>query len=648
MKTVHPETSIVIRTFNEESSLPALMKAIATQTYQDFETLVVDSGSYDRTTLIAQEFGARLIKINSEDFTFGYSLNVGIKNANGKYIVIVSAHTEPLDDTWLEKLIAPLKRSDVAMTYGKQVGNEISKYSEIQDFKRTYGNEPLELTNGSYFANNANSAINKNLWEEHPFDESLAGLEDLEWAQHWTHRDYKIVYEPQAGIYHIHDESWRQVYRRFFREAVAAHIIGIKNTVHIPGIFFDEISLTLRDVVRSLRDRVALKSFYPILAYRTMKYLATFMGIVKGKMTVTNVEGRQSLYFSNKSSAVIFHEPGRATIEQVDTPTPNPSEVLIKVAYEGVCGTDLEIYHGNLGYYKNGMASYPIVPGHELSGWVTRVGANVKDLEEGDRVVVECIQSCGKCSQCKNNNWIACEQRKEVGVMRLNGGYAEYIVTPARFVHKIPEKLDMKKAALCEPLAVVIKGVKKLEKVVADVNGEGNKKYVVIGAGPIGHFCAKLLAMNNKKVLVFDRHSKRLECFSDPLIEIEPDLEKICQESIFVEATGDPNILHKLVEGSPAGSIFLLLGLPYSRREFDFQNIVAFDKTIIGSVGSSFDDFDAALEILPGIDTEPFLQNIIPLSDFEKAWESCKQGQYLKTILEVNSDQYDLSGAGHE
>ena len=640
MSTVQPETSIVIRTFNEESSLPTLLRAISRQTYRDFETLVVDSGSYDRTIQIAQEFDARLVKINSEDFTFGYSLNEGIRHARGKYIVIVSAHTEPLADTWLEKLVAPLKRREVAMTYGKQVGNGISKYSEMQDFKRTYGEEPLELTNGSYFANNANSAVKKDLWEEHPFDESLAGLEDLEWAQHWTNRDYKIIYEPQAAIYHIHDENWRQVYRRFFREAVAAHMIGIKKVVHIPAVFVDEIHWAIRDVIYSLRDKVALKSLYPIAAYRTLKYVATFMGIVKGKMTMRNVEGRQNLYFSNKSHAVIFHEPGRATIEEVDTPTPNPSEVLIKVAYEGVCGTDLEIYHGNLGYYKNGMASYPIVPGHELSGWITRVGANVKDLQEGDRVVVECIQSCGKCRQCLNKNWIACRQRKEVGVMKLNGGYAEYIVTPARFVHKIPAALDMKRAALCEPLAVVIKGVKKLEMLVAHANGERITKYAVIGAGPIGHFCAKLLALNNKKVLVFDRHPKRLQCFSDPLIETESDFEKICQQTIFLEATGDPDILHSLIERSPAGSIFLLLGLPYSRREIDFQNIVAFDKTIIGSVGSSFDDFDAALEILPGIDTEPFLQNIIPLSDFKKAWESCERGEYLKTILEVNPDNF--------
>ena len=114
-----PETSIIIRAFNEQKYLPHLFTAIERQTYQDFELIVVDSGSYDRTPAIAQEHGARLVRIESRDFTFGFSLNVGIRQSLGRYIAIVSAHAKPVDSFWLSCLIDPLRDDEVSMVYGR-------------------------------------------------------------------------------------------------------------------------------------------------------------------------------------------------------------------------------------------------------------------------------------------------------------------------------------------------------------------------------------------------------------------------------------------------------------------------------------------------------------------------------------------------
>ena len=127
-----------------------------------------------------------------------------------------------------------------------------------------------------------------------------------------------------------------------------------------------------------------------------------------------------------------------------------------------MCGTDVEIFEGRLGYYKLGMAKYPIIPGDELSGTVVSLGKKVTDLIEGDRVVVECIQGRGTCPECKRDSAITCRERREVGVIGTDGGYAEYLVTRARYAVKIPEELSMNKAALAEPLAVVIKGLRRL------------------------------------------------------------------------------------------------------------------------------------------------------------------------------------------
>ncbi len=111
----HPETSVVIRTFNEERFLPNLLAAIEQQTYRDYETIVVDSGSLDRTREIAAQKADKLLSIESRDFTFGHSLNIGIQQTSGKYIVIVSAHTLPFDEHWLGKLIEPLRDDKIAM-----------------------------------------------------------------------------------------------------------------------------------------------------------------------------------------------------------------------------------------------------------------------------------------------------------------------------------------------------------------------------------------------------------------------------------------------------------------------------------------------------------------------------------------------------
>jgi len=337
-----------------------------------------------------------------------------------------------------------------------------------------------------------------------------------------------------------------------------------------------------------------------------------------------------------KGKAVVVLGPHRAVFKEVAYPKPRPDEVLIKVAYEGVCGTDLEIYEGHLGYFKSGMSKFPLTPGHEFSGWIVECGKGVNSVKAGDRVVVECIQGCGECEQCKSSNPIACHDRKEVGVMKLNGGYAEYVVVPARFVHIVPEGIDLKMASMCEPLAVVHKGISRLQAFASKMNFGEEVRYAVVGGGPIGYLSAQLLASFGRKVVVYDRHPKRLSYYNNPLISTECEMSRIRKFAVFVEATGDPDALHELLDNSRTGSTFLLLGLPYSRRSFSFESVVAFDKTIIGSVGSSSVDFAAALRLLPQLDVRPLLKSIVPLKEYTQAWENFTQRKFLKTILEVS------------
>ncbi len=321
------ETSIVIRAYNEERHLPALLAALARQRYRDFETLLVDSGSLDRTRDIAAEAGCRIIRINSHDFTFGFSLNEGIRAAEGRFIGIVSAHTVPCDEDWLEHLVSPLRDPTVAMCYGRQFGMSSSKFSENEDFRRTFGSERRELRPPHFFANNANSAVRRDLWVKYPFDGSLSGLEDIDWAKHWMERGHKVIYEPRAALFHIHQETWRQVRRRYYREVVAARRIGIVSPPDVGRECLAEMKRAAADLCRAFfpfQNPAAARlnmfqRFVEIALFRANKLYATYKGLTEDHPMESEAE-RYALLFERPNSAVVIRGAHHAAIENVELP----------------------------------------------------------------------------------------------------------------------------------------------------------------------------------------------------------------------------------------------------------------------------------------------------------------------------------------
>jgi threonine dehydrogenase-like Zn-dependent dehydrogenase len=260
-------------------------------------------------------------------------------------------------------------------------------------------------------------------------------------------------------------------------------------------------------------------------------------------------------------------------------------------------------------------------------------GTNVDHFQIGDPVVAECIQSCGECEDCQRENFLGCAHRSELGVIGRNGGYAEYVTVPGKFVHRLPPDIDLVAACLCEPLAVAIKGMKRLRRTWRRKEKKDSKSCAIVGAGPLGHLCARVLANWGHRVTVFDRSTPRLEYFTDSAIETAQDLNRLDRFDNIIEATGSPDALDKILRISRAGSTILLLGLPYAHRNFTFESIVAYDKIIIGSVGSSAKHFKTAIELLPDIDTRAFTRKILPLSEFKTAWQLAESQQYLKVIL---------------
>jgi 2-desacetyl-2-hydroxyethyl bacteriochlorophyllide A dehydrogenase len=623
-----PETSVVIRAFNEERWLPEVFASLNSQRYKDFEVLLVDSGSVDRTRDIAAENGARIIRLRSEDFTFGHSLNVGLSESRGRLVAIVSAHAIPADEHWLERLVAPLRNPDVAMVYGGQRGHAISKFSEVQDFERIFPAHALPVDARDPFANNANSAVRKDLWESHAFDVGLPGLEDIEWAIHWSHRELQVVYVPDALVIHVHSETWPQVRRRYYREAIAARWVGIRLLRHIPGEIWRELCWCGKDLwVAASRQRLMALAG-EILRFRYEKTVGTVLGIIESKR-LNNPAKKAEVFLQQEFRALAVHGPNRVRFEDRIVPSLKPGEVLIRVSHVGICGTDVEIIDGTLGYFKSGIASYPIVPGHESSGTVVALGPRVTELAEGDRVVVECIQGCGECEACRRDDAIQCRERREVGVIGQDGACATYLVARARFAHRVPDRVSLAQAALTEPLAVVYKGLRRLGSVAI---GDQSRECVVIGAGTIGHLAARLLAARGHSVTVIDRSEMRLKALNDAVATAET-LDDAGRFDWLIEATGQTAALNQLLQESRAGSTLLLLGLPYAEQAFSFESIVAYDRTVIGSVGSSAHDFREALATLPKIDTTQFLSNTLPLADFQKALTIARSQSVLKVML---------------
>ncbi len=626
-----PETSIVIRAFNEERWLPELFEALHRQQYRDFETLVVDSGSIDRTREIATANGARLVCLRSEDFTFGYSLNIGIEAARGSFIVIISAHAIPTDEHWLSRLIAPLRRPGTAMVFGGQRGHAISKFSEARDFERVFHSKPMSMDDDHVFVNNANSAIRKDLWEQHRFDEGLPGLEDAEWAKYWIPRGLEVFYEPSACVYHVHTESWAQVRHRFHREGIAGRWTAVRIVRHIPREIARELWWGMRDVGLALRQGSLARLAGEILQYRYNKTL----GIVKGiwdSRTITNPSKRAKLHFDKGFSAVVIHNAHSAAIEPRSIPSLKPSEILVRVAYAGICRSDVEAFDGRTGRHRSGSAMFPVVPGREFSGTIVSLGDKVTSLKERDRVVVLSVQGCGACAACMQDRAASCQDRRVLGSFGVDGGFAEYCVTRARYAFKVPDGLTLREAALTQPAAIVIKG---LRRVGSGTSGGALRRCAVVGADALGHLAAKILVLRGYDVAVFGAEAAQLESLKGAA-EIRRELDGFNRFDLIVETTGDERALTTVLQQSRPGATLLLLDSSYDHQTISVEQVIAHDKAIVGTVGCGREDFEEALVTLQSLDLMPLLQRVFPMEDFRNAWSAFRANSFPKVMLNAD------------
>lgn len=232
---------VVIRTLNESALLGTCLEALGSQSGPfDVDVVVVDSGSTDETVAIARAHGARVLELPPEDFDYSKALNVGIEDARGDLVVVLSAHAIPIGDDWLELTARWFDDPRVAGVASRQVPWPDAPWMEVHRLAEQFGVTTRTSATAEHVVfSNAASVIRRAAWREQPF--VLPAAEDADWAEKIVSSGWMIVYEAGAAVHHSHRESPR---------AQALRMIDINRVL--------DLDRTRRTRLRTIREAAGL------------------------------------------------------------------------------------------------------------------------------------------------------------------------------------------------------------------------------------------------------------------------------------------------------------------------------------------------------------------------------------------------------
>lgn len=194
--------SVIIRTKNEERWITQCLNAVFSQNYKNFEVIIVDNKSEDKTIEKIKQFKIKKI-VMCDRYLPGKALNLGIKESEGDYIACLSGHCIPVNESWLGNLVKNFEDKNVAGVYGRQEPMSFTSNADKRDLAIVFGLDRKVQIKDSFF-HNANSMIRKDIWRSIPFDPETTNIEDRLWAQKVLRGEYRIIYEPEASVYHYH------------------------------------------------------------------------------------------------------------------------------------------------------------------------------------------------------------------------------------------------------------------------------------------------------------------------------------------------------------------------------------------------------------------------------------------------------------
>lgn len=362
------------------------------------------------------------------------------------------------------------------------------------------------------------------------------------------------------------------------------------------------------------------------------------------KRTDRKVIKQEEIKMTEKMKAArIF---GKQDMRVVDIPIPEvgPEQALIKVKAVGVCGSDVELYEGDHPYLEWGCTTLPITPGHEWAGVIEEVGEDVTDFGPGDRVVGDVSLGCGDCSYCMSGRYNLCPNRRVVGSYRnKEGGFAEYIVMPARNLYNVPESISMPEAALVESAATCVYGVMRTDIEMGDT-------VLVIGDGPIGQLAVQCAdAAGAKEVILSGSYDEKLAiveklCNAETINRHNQEVIEAVMEytagqgaDVVIEACGNETGLQQAIEAvKPGGELCLLSIYPQSELTVDVNTTIVKDLDIHNCLASP-NAFQPTIDMMESgkIQTQDLITQTLSLKDAEGAFDFIyeERAKTLKVVI---------------
>lgn len=270
-------------------------------------------------------------------------------------------------------------------------------------------------------------------------------------------------------------------------------------------------------------------------------------------------------------------------VAEVETPTPGAGEVLVRVAFAGICGSDMHIIHGD-----NAFVRFPRITGHEFAGVIEALGEGVEGVAVNDRVCVDPVISCGSCYPCRIGRPNVCSALEVIGVHR-DGGFEEFVAVPAANVHKLPEHIGLDAAALVEPYTIAANVLDRMQPHPED-------RLLILGAGVIGMTILQMArAKGIDEIIVTDVIDERLESakalgathvFNSRTQDVEKEVMALSQNEgvpLIADAACVPALLPQMLRlASPAGRIGLL-GFSVQPSDLVQLEVIKKELTLVGS-----------------------------------------------------------------
>lgn len=341
-----------------------------------------------------------------------------------------------------------------------------------------------------------------------------------------------------------------------------------------------------------------------------------------------------------KMTQAVLKSPSELTLENIPLPALKRNQVIIKVAYCGICGSDIHIFEG-----KEPSLEYPVVPGHELSGKVFKTGKGVQNFSPGEKVGVFPLVGCGECKYCKEGKANLCDNSKFIGARGFDGGFASYVVVPANNVFSIPGQVSLQQVAFAEPIAVVINAARKISHL-------HNKSIAIVGCGSIGLLLLQVIKIYGARdIICLDPVEQKIniakmlganEVINPGGKELEQVLEKLRSSSVDLvfECVGLEFSLNLALNIVKKQGEVMLIGEHVDDPRANMITLENHELTVYGSCIYTRADFVEAINLIKDrkITLKHLISRIVPLSKIEQAFQEIKQGKFrgVKILVSPN------------